>query len=195
MDTRPILSKAISLEDFQKFYWLKEELLTFCRQEGLSTQGGKLEIAARIEHFLTTGQEKKAAKRSKPKSTFDWSREALSDKTVITDNYKNTENVRAYFKQCIGPQFKFNVEFMNWMKANLGKTLGEAVSQYKTIRSNAVNNHEKVISPQFEYNTYLRDFLKDNPECDRKLGIQLWNIKRKLRGSNVYSSDDFDLLN
>ena len=33
-----------------------EELVDFCRNNGLSTAGGKLEITERIAHFLDTGE-------------------------------------------------------------------------------------------------------------------------------------------
>ena len=48
MDTRPILNKTISIKDLKEFYWLKEELVKFCRIEGLKTTGGKIEITKRI---------------------------------------------------------------------------------------------------------------------------------------------------
>jgi len=59
-DERP----HMSLEDFKDFYWLKEELLEFCRKSGLPCNGRKsglpcngrkLEIFARIECFIRTG--------------------------------------------------------------------------------------------------------------------------------------------
>ena len=45
---RPKLDKSISIEDFRDFYWLKEELVTFCRSNGISTTGEKQELADRI---------------------------------------------------------------------------------------------------------------------------------------------------
>ena len=52
MEKRPCLNKNITIEDFRDFYWLKEELIQFCRSEGLCSQGGKIEIANRIETYL-----------------------------------------------------------------------------------------------------------------------------------------------
>ncbi len=53
---RPTLTKSISLEDFQNYYWLKAELQTFCRENGLPASGSKIEITERISHYLTTGK-------------------------------------------------------------------------------------------------------------------------------------------
>jgi hypothetical protein len=142
-----------------------------------------------------TGQNTKPSKKIKPQSTFNWSSELLSLDTIITDNYKNSENVRAFFKFQIGKQFRFNVRFMNWMKANVGKTLKDSINQYGSILvDNIDNSAKKHIAPQFEYNTYLRYFLENNPNSGRELGIKLWNIKRTLRGNNVYTKEDFKLI-
>ncbi len=193
MDKRPDLNKNITVKDFQDFYWLKSELVDFCRSEGLSTTGSKIEIAQRISHYLQTGEKQKPQK-SRPIATFDWNTEALTLSTVITDNYKSSENVRVFFKQHLGENFKFNVPFMDWMKANVGKTLGDAISQYAEIVTQRKSTPHKKIAPQFEYNTYLRDFLKDNPGSSRSVGIKLWKIKRSMRGDNVYSRKDLEFL-
>ena len=58
---RPPLTKSISLEDFQNYYWLKEELQTFCHEHGLPASGSKIEIANRISHYLHTGKILKTA--------------------------------------------------------------------------------------------------------------------------------------
>ncbi len=197
MDKRPELNNKISPKDFRDFYWLKEELVLFCRKEGLKKSGGKIEIANRIEKYLETGSKEiaKAKKKQTNKSNFDWNTATLTLQTKITDSYKNSENVRKFFQKEIGKQFKFNVKFMNWMKLNVGKTLNQAIKEWKRIDIEKKNNTSpKEIAPQFEYNTYLRDFLKDNPNENRKTGIKLWKIKRSLRGDNVYCKTDLKLL-
>ncbi|WP_044213073.1 DUF6434 domain-containing protein [Flammeovirga sp. OC4] len=197
MDKRPILNKDISKNDFQEFYWLKEELVDFCRSEGLLTTGGKIEISGRIEKYIKTGEKhlKSSPNKVKVESKFDWNNEKLTLETKITDNYKNTENVREFFKNEIGSQFKFNVRFMNWMKSNAGKTLADSISEWKKIKTESKSNQKaKEIAPQFEYNKYLRDFLADNPTLNRDLGIKLWKLKKTMRGSNKYEREDLEFL-
>jgi len=48
----------------------------------------------------------------------------------------------------------------------------------------------KEIAPQFEYNTYIRDFTKDNPDKNRSEAIKYWKIKKSKRGDNKYSKSD-----
>lgn len=192
MNERPKLSKIISINDFKDFYWLKEELVDFCRRENLVTTGGKIEITRRIEEFLLSGKRIGSFKKQKAKSTFDWTKEVLSLNTIITDSYKNSVNVRAFFIENIGEHFKFNVRFMNWMKISCGKTLKDAIEQWILIDSDRkTNKSPKVIAPQFEYNTYIRDFLKDN-HTTREMAIKYWNVKKKLRGDNIYKRSDLD---
>ncbi|WHX64633.1 SAP domain-containing protein [Peribacillus frigoritolerans] len=62
---RPNLSKDISIESFKDFYWLKEELQTFCRENGISSTGSKIEISDRIETFLRTGGIKNPIRKTK----------------------------------------------------------------------------------------------------------------------------------
>ena len=54
LDKRPSFTNRISLKDFIEFYWLKEELVDFCRKEGLKRSGNKIEISNRIESYLQT---------------------------------------------------------------------------------------------------------------------------------------------
>ena len=53
MIQRPLLDKNLDRKTFRDFYYLKEELVDFCRQNNLPVSGGKLEITERISHFLT----------------------------------------------------------------------------------------------------------------------------------------------
>ncbi|PID28572.1 MAG: hypothetical protein CSB55_04370 [Candidatus Cloacimonadota bacterium] len=192
---KPILDKEISLKDFNDFYWLKKELVQFCLTIGISSTGGKIEISDRIRTYLSTGEiVKKVRKTHKVKSDFDWTNEVLTKNTVITDSYKNGENARNFFIREIGSHFKFNVIFMKWMKENIGKTLGDAIMEWKRIEVlKKDRNYVSEISPQFEYNRYMREFLKDNPNLSSKDAMKFWKLKSSQRGSNEYDKKDLEL--
>lgn len=196
MEKRPELNIDISENDFKDFYWYKEELMEFCRIENLDKRGDKIELAKRIEKYLETGERKEHQKQaSKVVSRFDWNAEKLTTDTIITDNYKNTENVRAFFKEQIGDKFKFNVKFMNWMKISHGRTLGDAVEKWREITVEIrKDSSQKNIAPQFEFNTYIRDFLKDNPTMDINNAIEYWKIRKKMRGDHKYRKTDLELI-
>ncbi len=195
---RPKLDKHISIKDFKDFYWLKEELMQFCRENGINTSAGKIELTNKICHFIVSDEiiSNSNDKKTATLSNFDWNVENLDDSTIITDNYKNTENVREFFKQAIGDHFKFNVAFMDWMKANHGKTLREAVDKWIEIADlKKDKNYKTEIAPQFEYNTYFRDFLTDNPNLSTKDAMKSWRMKRDKRGDRKYCKDDLLFLN
>lgn len=194
---RPKLDKHISINDFKDFYWLKEELIQFCREIGINTSGGKIELSNKICHFLKSSEINfNSTKKTAISSTFDWNVENLYNSTINTNNYKNTENFRMFFKQAIGDHFKFNVAFMDWMKANNGKTLGDAVIIWMEIVDfKKDKNYKTEIAPQFEYNIYMRDFLADNPNLSAKDAMKSWKIKRDKRGDKIYCKNDLLFLN
>ncbi len=191
MNQRPELNKNISIQDFKNFYWYKKELVDFCRSENLDQNGGKIELANRIEFYLSTGKRAYGSPKTACVSRFDWNNEKLSTSTLITDSYKNTENVRAFFKEQIGKKFSFNVAFMNWMKSAQGKNLGDAVEMWIKIKNEIKENKfPKDIAPQFEYNTYVRDFLRDNPNKRLSDAIRCWNAKKAMSGDKKYRKKD-----
>jgi len=191
---RPELNKIIPLNDFQDFYWLKSELVSFCKTNGISAAGGKIEITGRIERFLAKGEVVGAVGKPILTSKFDWKNSDLNLNTVLTDNYTNTENVRAFMTFHIGPHFRFNTGFMNWAKTNAGKSLNDAIDEWKRIYTLKRNKeHESVIAPQFEYNRYIRDFLADNPGQNSGSAIHIWKLKRKQPGDKNYNTNDLFL--
>jgi hypothetical protein len=191
---RPELNNNISVSDFKDFYWLKEELLAFCKSEGIRTNGGKQELADRIVIYLQTGAIIKTENKQKRTSNYDWNKSTIDLDTIITDNYKNTENVRTFMINAIGSRFRFNVEFLKWTKQNIGKTMRDAIAEWKRITEQKRDkNHKTEIAVQFEYNTYIRSFLADNPGKTIKDAIKYWKIKRDQRGNNIYSREDFQL--
>jgi hypothetical protein len=108
--------------------------------------------------------------------------------------YKNGEKVRSFFTSKIGSHFAFNVIFIKWMKENVGKNIGDAITEWNRIydMKNA-ENYVSEIDPQFEYNRYMRAFLKDNPELPCKDAMKYWKLKRLQRGTNKYNRKDLEL--
>jgi hypothetical protein len=192
MSNRPELSTNLSIDDFKSYYWLKEELTAFCKKSGLDCSGGKIEMAKRIETFLATGIVPKKHPKETKRSNFDWNTERLCLSTVITDNYRNTQNVRDFFSKHAGRRFSFNVRFIEWMKKNEGKTLQDAMAAWEKIREEK-SGRPKEIAPQFEYNTYIRDFLADNPDKTLRDAIRYWKRKRNAKGTRAYHRTDFEL--
>ncbi len=113
-----------SIESFKYFYWLKEELQTFCRENGISSTGSKIEISHRIETFLRSGEIKNPIRKTKIMTVEP--QVHLSLDTVITENHRCSQDVRAFFKTVI-PKFHFSTYIQNYFKSNEGKTYRDVV--------------------------------------------------------------------
>lgn len=186
---RPVLDKNLDSQTFRSFYFLKEELVKFCRENGLPTSGGKLEITNRIAHFLDTGEIVFASKEKKiPLQTVD-----IDLDTKIEPHFVCTEKHRAFFKKHLGNTFSFNVPFQKWLKSNTGKTYREAITAYQQILEEKKNG-KAVIERQFEYNTYIRDFFADNQGKSLEDAIKCWKYKKQQQGHNRYEQADLVAL-
>lgn len=184
---RPNLTKEMNVQGFRDFYWLKEELQMFCRENGISSSGSKLELADRIETFLQTGEIKKPQRKSNVKRRVETNIK-LSLDTVITENHRCSQIVRAFFKTVI-PKFHFSTYIQNYFKTNVGKTYRDVVDAwYEEEERKKDPSYKKNIAPQFEYNQFIRDFFADsnNQGKSREDAVELWNNIKKLPGSNKY---------
>ena len=187
---RPELTRDLNVDDFRNFYWLKGELQTFCRGNGISASGSKIEISDRIAVFLETGKIQKPM-RKRNTSTKKVKLEELSLDTVITENHRCSQNVRAFFKTVI-PKFHFSTYIQNYFKNNVGKTYRDVVDAwYEEEERKKDPSYKKNIAPQFEYNQFIRDFFADpkNQGKSREEAIEAWNETKKLPGSNKYMSN------
>ena len=189
MKERPKLSKELNSAVFRSFYYLKEELVNFCRENNLPVSGGKLELTDRIALFLDTGIISETSTHKKP--TIDIG--LITEDTEIENNIVCSEKHRAFFKEKIGKSFSFNVMFQKWLKTNAGKTYGDAVEAYYQILKEK-KNKKTTIDKQFEYNTYIRDFFEDNKGKKLEEAIICWKYKKSLQGHNRYERSDLAAL-
>ncbi|WP_421707503.1 DUF6434 domain-containing protein [Algihabitans sp.] len=205
-ETRPDLDRIPDAATFRDWYWLKAELVAFCRTQGLSYAGSKAEIAERIaRHFESDGCSGPGTASRDPKgesrprgqrvtSRVNWARLKITPETVITDSYTNGPNVRAFFQTQIGPRFRFNIAFMEWMRANCGKTMADAVQAWLAIECRRKAGEKAPIPASNQYNRYLRDFFEANPTRSLAEARICWLAKRSRRGPVRYSPGDIKVL-
>lgn len=189
MGERPDLDINLDGKTFREYYYLKEELVDFCRKHNLQATGGKLELADRIAEFLDTGKRNSAThiKRKSPsvgEITLD---------TVIESNFVCSEKHRAFYKEHIGKSFSFNVLFQKWLKSNAGKTYRESIDAYYRILEDK-KKKKTTIDRQFEYNTYIREFFADNKDKNLEQAIKCWKYKKSLKGHNKSEREDLKIL-
>jgi len=176
--TRPTEIEGLSGDDFVAYYWLKAELVAFCRASGLSTSGSKQQLTERIKLFLDTG------KIARPKRTLRSSKSAampatISRETVIGSGWRCNQALRSFFEAEIGPLFHFNQFMRDFIKQyGVGQTLQAAIDGWHLSKQ-----ERSKIAPQFEYNRHFREYFANNPNATRDDAIRAWNEKKGQRKS------------
>lgn len=187
----PALARRLDSGTFRDYYYLKEELTAFCRENGLPVSGGKAELTERIAAFLETGQippvtKERPAKGKRPDAE-------ITPDSVIEPDLVCSERHRAFFKAHIGRGFSFCVAFQKWLKANSGKTYRDAIDAYRAIMAGKKKGRTE-IGRQFEYNAYIRDFFAENAGRTLADAIRCWKYKKSLPGLNRYERSDLSAL-
>jgi len=62
--------------------------------------------------------------------SFDWHSGRITRGTPVTSSYRNTQNVRRFFKSECGDDFKFDRDFMIWLKSGAAKSMGNAADEW-----------------------------------------------------------------
>ena len=196
---RPDFSEISSGAEFNRWYWLKSELVDLCKTTGLPYSGSKFELRDRIMYALDNdGKLLPRVAQQRPQSRFNWAREKLDLDTLITDNVSFGPNFRNFMKAQIGTKLSCHSDIMDWVKAHPGKTLGEAVLQWQYLE-------QRKEDPQFRRNIaahnmlsqYVRDFLADQEGASFKMALACWKRKRQLPtddGFVRYAPEDLALL-
>ena len=189
MNERPNLDLKLNSKTFKEYYYLKEELIDFCRKNKLQTTGGKVELTDRIARFLDTGERTyKIQSTRKNKNVND-----ITLDTIIEDSFVCSKKHRKFYKKQIGDSFSFNVVFQKWLKNNSGKTYQDSIVAYYQILEDKKRN-KTTIDKQFEYNIYIRDFFNDNKDKSLEQAIRCWKYKKSLKGHNRYERNDLKVL-
>jgi len=188
--SRPRIENVSTVAELVQWYWLKSELVSFARQSGVAYNCGKPELLSRLCHWLETGE--KVVKKKPPiRSKFDWTKETLTLETVITDSYRNTQNMRLFMRSHAAEHFTFSNEFMAWMRSAQGKTLRTAVAFWLDLdaRKKRDGYREKPL-PQNQYNQFSRDISVAAPGISAKDIRRIWAIKRARPAPHLYQKGD-----
>lgn len=98
MSERPKLNREMSSKIFLDYYYLKEELVDFCRTNGLPVSGNKMKIIKRIACFFDTGKIVQPAVRSIHSNAVG----EITENTVIESDIVCSQKHRAFFRNKIG---------------------------------------------------------------------------------------------
>ncbi|QXE02684.1 DUF6434 domain-containing protein [Terribacillus sp. DMT04] len=175
---RPELTRATNADAFLDYYWLKEELIHFCRENDLPVSGSKMEISAKIEHFLRhhMAEQQPAKKRPRNKKRAN---QPLSRSTIITENHRCSQDVRIFLKQEIGPHFHFSTHIQQYFQSNAGNTYQDAIDAWheEEKKHQQYAATKKIIAPRSEYNRFIRALFTNtvNKENMHNQPLETWN--------------------
>lgn len=180
----------------KKHYWLKKELIVYCKKHDLSTSGSKNDLIQRIETYLVSGDKMKPPS-SKPAGQRD-SHQPLTLETLVL-NYKNDAATRVFFEKHIGKHFRFDAYLRQFThQENIPKNLtyGDLIQGW--LAAEARRNqpgHQSHIDSQFEYNRFIRDFFAAEKNKSLSSAIKAWKKTKTLSGQRTYQAYLSSLLN
>jgi hypothetical protein len=173
---RPTLTASLHADEFAAWYWLKEELVTFCRLHGISSVGLKREIEARIHDFLSGDPSARKQPRRRPLGMMP---KEFTLESVIGEGWRCGPALGAFFKGLLGNGFHFNAEMRDFIHTEVGKTLQDAAICYQhSVRKGRTKSP---IPEQLEYNRHFREYFQKNPGATRQDAIAAWWVKRSGR--------------
>jgi hypothetical protein len=172
---RPTLTTTLDAGEFLRWYWLRAELVTFCRQVVLSTSGIKPELTERIAAHL--GGKKPPAVSKTVRNAVMPSEFTLH--TRIGAGWRCGPALGAFMRAHCGKSFRFNAAVRHFVHHEVGRTLGEAVECFR--KSVAPGAPKSTIPKQLEYNQHTRAFYEANPGASRQEVLQAWWARRARR--------------
>ncbi|MFT4087708.1 MAG: DUF6434 domain-containing protein [Gordonia sp. (in: high G+C Gram-positive bacteria)] len=174
-EQRPALQPEMTAAEFERWYWLKDELAEFARTLGIRATGGKELLAQRISAHLdgraftepAPGRRAKGARLSGP----------LTAGTMIPAGQNCSQTVRAWFVEQVGPSFRFDAPMREFFAASDGSTtMQDALDHWRATRDDA----PKQIDAQFEYNRFTRAWHAEHPGGDAAELRAAWTAYREL---------------
>lgn len=189
---RPEFDSITDFDEFNKYYWYKDELIKICKAHGLLYNGSKIELYNVIEAYFSGRKILPAKKQSQQKNTTIT--ELNLNTGLIECGFKFSNRFRAFFADKTGKNpFKFNVDMVAAAKAAKARndesfTLGDLLDVY----------YGKKIYVQYDksalqWNKFVKDFCEDNTskvfKNRLKAAAKLWKIVRESDKKKEYSRE------
>jgi hypothetical protein len=65
---------------------------------------------------------------------FDWHSRQITRATMVDKDYKSTQNVRRFLTAQCGADFKFDRDFMAWIRNGSPKNMGDVADEWSRRR-------------------------------------------------------------
>ena len=189
-ENRPDFKDIHSFEEFNLYYWYREELSQICKLLGLEYRATKQELNNIIhQYFLGNKIEKRVNKRNTKQ---------VEDITLNTPllycGFSFNQKFRDYFSAVTGiSPFKFNADMATaWRKVKKDKDITFTIQDMIKIYYGE-SDYAKYDSSACQWNQFLKDFCSD--ECSKfysnklKVASILWKEVRNSTNKKIYSRE------
>ncbi len=187
-ESRPEFRDITSFEEFNKYYWYREELSQICKSMGLEHRGTKQDLNYIIEEFFKGNLIEKHQKQIKSKQV-----DIISiDMSLIECGFSFNAKFREYFSILMGVSpFKFNADMAAaWRKVKRENDLDFTIQDMLKVYYGE-SDYAKYDNSVCQWNQFLKDFCLDEYSSgySNKLKVAsiLWKEVRDSENEKIYS--------
>ena len=189
-EKRPDFKDIHSFEDFNLYYWYREELSQICKSLELAYRGTKQELNEIIhQYFLGNKVEKRVSNKTKKQV------EVITLETpLLYCGFSFNQKFRDYFSSVTGiSPFKFSANMATaWRKVKKDKDITFTIQDMIKIYYGE-SDYAKYDSSTCQWNQFLKDFCSD--ECSKfylnklKVASILWKEGKNSTNEKIYSRE------
>ena len=192
-ENRPDFSNIKSFEEFNRYYWYREELSQICKSLGLEYRSTKQELNYIIEQYFKGNRIEKSVRKVNKKQA-----EAITLNTPLLEcGFSFNQKFREYFSVVTGVEpFKFNADMATaWRKVKAGNDLNFTIQDMLKVYYGE-SDYAKYDHSVCQWNQFLKDFCSDefSDFYSNKLKVAaiLWKEVRDSANEKIYSRQLLD---
>ncbi|AKT47415.1 hypothetical protein ADJ67_07080 [Eubacterium sulci ATCC 35585] len=192
-ENRPDFNNIKSFEEFNRYYWYREELSQICKSLGLEYRSTKQELNYIIEQYFKGNRIEKSVRKVKKKQA-----EAITLNTPLLEcGFSFNQKFREYFSVATGVEpFKFNADMATaWRKVKAGNDLNFTIQDMLKVYYGE-SDYAKYDHSVCQWNQFLKDFCSDefSDFYSNKLKVAaiLWKEVRDSTNEKIYSRQLLD---
>ena len=192
-ENRADFSNIKSFEDFNRYYWYREELSQICKSLGLEYRGTKQELNHIIEQYFKGNRIEKSVRKVNKRQA-----EAITLNTPLLEcGFSFNQKFREYFSVVTGVDpFKFNANMATaWRKVKAENDLNFTIQDMLKVYYGE-SDYAKYDHSACQWNQFLKDFCSDEFSdyySDKlKVAAILWKEVRDSTNEKIYSRQLLD---
>ena len=192
-DIRPDFKDIKSFEEFNRYYWYREELSQICKSLGLEYRSTKQELNHIIEQYFKRNRIEKSVRKVNKKQA-----EAITLNTPLLEcGFSFNQKFREYFSVVTGVDpFKFNANMATaWRKVKAENDLNFTIQDMLKVYYGE-SDYAKYDHSVCQWNQFLKDFCSDefSDFYSNKLKVAaiLWKEVKDSTNEKIYSRQLLD---